>query len=89
MPQAQQQRVCKSSNIPQVDNTALECTEFINTQCILHPDVLTYLNLPVNSNMRVVINTLLTSLIDARNRVIALETRATALETRVTTLENA
>ncbi len=82
MPTTNATRECKQANVPQVDNTALECNQFVNSQCVLHPDVLTYLNLPANSNMRVVINTLLASLSDARNRI-------TLLETRVTTLENA
>lgn len=88
MPTTNATRECKQANVPQVDNTALECNQFVNSQCVLHEDALTYLSLPANSSVRVVINTLLTSLIDARNRITVLETTANSLETRVTTLEN-
>ena len=74
------QRECKSVNVPQVDNTPLVCNEQISSECILHGDAIPYLRLPENSNEKVIINTLLTSLIDARNRILSLEARVTQLE---------
>lgn len=65
---------CKPTNVPQVDNSALECEQgFYKAKCIIHTDAISYLGLPENSSMDVVIQALLNSLIDARNRIIQLE----------------
>lgn len=68
-------KICSQSNIPQVDNTALECSDcgFISTTCVIIPEEISYLGLPENTDVTTFINTLLLSLIDARNRVQALE----------------
>lgn len=68
-------KICSQTNIPQVDNTALECSEcgFISTKCIIRPEAISYLGLPENTDLNTVIDTLLLSLIDARNRIQILE----------------
>lgn len=68
-------KTCTQNNIPTVDNTGYECDEtgFVDTNCVVSTDAITYLNLPANSTMTDVINNLLLSLIDVRNRVEILE----------------
>lgn len=58
-----------------------------STDCIIHSNAITYLGLPANSNLTTIISTLLLSLKDARDRVIALEARIEDHETRITNLE--
>lgn len=68
-------KICSQSNIPQVDETALECAEcgFITTKCVIYPEVISYLGLPDNTDLSTVIETLMLSLIDVRNRVQIIE----------------
>ena len=66
---------CGQNNVPTTDNTGYECDEngFTDTNCVVFTDAITYLNLPSNSTMTDVVNNLLLSLIDARNRITILE----------------
>ena len=68
------QKICTQTNVPEVDNSAIECEKLIDSSCIIHADAIAYLGLPENSDITTVINALLLSLIDARNRIITLET---------------
>lgn len=61
-----------------------------STNCVLFPNSIVYLGISQpNSTTTVVIQALLTSLIDARNRITTLETQAINFENRITALENA
>jgi len=64
---------CGQTNIPTTDETPLPCEEFTDTKCAIHADALTYLLLPENSTLDVIIEALLLSLIDARQRIEILE----------------
>lgn len=68
-------KLCKQTSIPQVDNSALECGEsgFVNFNCVVKPEAVSYLSLPENSSLEEVFQALLNSLIDARNRIEILE----------------
>lgn len=61
----------------------------ISTNCVIYGDNIVYLGVPPNSTITVVVQSLLTSLIDARNRLSLLETQNLNLESRITALENA
>jgi hypothetical protein len=52
-----------------IDDTLLECKNFISSECLLFVNPISYLNLPANSTGTQVISSILTSLIDARNRI--------------------
>lgn len=67
-------KICQQTNVAEVDNSAIACDAFISTDCIIHADAIAYLGLPENSSMTDVVNALLLSLIDARNRILILET---------------
>lgn len=75
-------KICNQTNIPQVDNTALECSDcgFISTRCIIRPEAISYLGLPEDSDLTVVIDTLMLSLIDARNRLFVAEGKIATLQ---------
>ena len=75
-------KVCAQTNIPQVDNTAIECAEcgFINGQCIILPEAISYLGLPENTSLNTFVSVLMSSLIDARNRLQIAEGKITTLE---------
>ncbi len=45
----------------------------MSTDCLIYSNAITYLELPPNSTMTAVVQALLLSLIDARNRITALE----------------
>lgn len=66
-------KICIQTNIPEVDNTAPECDPPISTDCIIHAEAITYLGLPVETSVTEVIEALLLSLIDVRNRVTMIE----------------
>lgn len=67
-------KICAQTNVAEVDNSAVACDKMIPTDCILHEAAIAYLGLPENSSMTDVINALLLSLIDARSRILVLET---------------
>jgi hypothetical protein len=60
-----------------------------STDCLIHEGAITYLNLPPNSTITVILQALLLSLVDARNRITVLETLSADYEIRITALENA
>lgn len=64
---------CNQINIPQVDNSELPCRDTFSAECVIYPTAIAYLNLPANSTTAEVINALLLSLMDARNRIVILE----------------
>lgn len=66
-------KICSQTNVAEVDNSAIACNNFTSTDCIIHEAAIAYLGLPENSSMTDVVNALLFSLIDARNRIIILE----------------
>ena len=67
-------KICTQTNIPQVDNELPACEDgYINSDCVIFTDVISYLGLPEDSDLTTVINTLILSLQDARNRIISLE----------------
>lgn len=67
-------KICSQTNVAEVDNSAVACEEFISTNCVIHEDAIAYLGLPENSSMTDVVDALLLSLIDARSRLLILET---------------
>lgn len=68
-------KVCTQTNIPQVDNSAIECSKcgFISGKCVILTEAIAYLGIPENSSLDDVINALLLSLINTRDRVSILE----------------
>lgn len=66
-------KLCTQVNIPQVDNTALECPQLLSTNCILKPTSISYLGLEENTDLTAVIDTIVLSLQDARARIVLLE----------------
>lgn len=67
------EKICIQTNVAEVDNSAIKCEQPISTDCIIHEDAISYLGLPENSSMTDVVNALLLSLIDARNRILLTE----------------
>lgn len=68
-------RICSQNDIPQVDNSALECSNcgFSSAKCVIIPEEIPYLGLPADSSLDTIVKALLSSLIDARNRIATLE----------------
>ena len=58
-----------------------------STNCIIYPTAITYLNLASEPTTTQVIDNLLLSLVDARNRIELLENLVIDLDTRLTALE--
>jgi hypothetical protein len=58
-----------------------------STDCIIYPSAITYLDLPSDSTVTQVIDNLLLSLVDARNRIELLENLVSDLDARLTILE--
>ena len=67
-------KICLQTNVAEVDNSAIECDQPLSTNCIIHSDAIAYLGLPENSDLTTVVEALVTSLIDARSRILVLET---------------
>lgn len=78
---------CGQTNIPTTDETPLPCEDFRSTRCTLHEDAIAYLGLTANTPLNEVLDALLTSLTDARSRILVLEDQPAKLintETGVT-----
>ena len=58
-----------------------------NTNCVIYPSAITYLGLSSESTATQVIDNLLLSLVDARNRIELLETIVANLDARLTLIE--
>lgn len=71
-------KICEQTNVAEVDNSAVACEKFISTDCIIHEEAISYLGLPENSSTTDVLTAYLSSLIDSRNRVTALESTGSA-----------
>lgn len=65
---------CQNGTVIPTNNTPLACDEYISTDCSIYADAIAYLGLPANSSVTAVIGAMLASLIDARNRILELET---------------
>lgn len=59
----------------------------VSTNCVIFEDTISYLSLPENSSATLVIETLLLSLVDARDRITTLESNIESVSSRITTLE--
>ena len=64
---------CGPTTIPTTDETPLPCDDFRSDRCTIHEDAIAYLGLAINTPLNEVIDALLLSLTDARNRVAILE----------------
>jgi len=64
---------CNQINIPQVDETPLDCDDFISTTCVQQADAITYLSLPANFTQKQFNDAIVASLINARTRIAQLE----------------
>ena len=58
-----------------------------STNCVIYPSAITYLSLPPDATATQVIDNLLLSLVDARQRIELLETIVANLDARLTILE--
>ena len=69
-------KICTQTNIPQVDNDLIECSDcgFTSANCIIIPESLGELNLSENSSLTLVINTLINEIVNLKDRVTVLET---------------
>ena len=64
---------CGQTVTPTTDETPLPCDDFRSTRCTVHEEAIAYLGLSANTPLDVVVDTLMLSLIDARNRVTTIE----------------
>lgn len=63
---------CKETQIPTVDNTPQPCCEKFSTECSVHPDILTNLGLPINSNLNDIVNKIDELIVASGNTFLAL-----------------
>ncbi len=78
---------CENNNIEIVQIPDNCNGERKSTNCVIYPSAITYLGLPSESTATQVIDNLLLSLVDARNRIELLETLTSDLDARLTILE--
>lgn len=80
---------CPTKTItPETDATPIPCDGcFIFDECVTRETAITYLSLPANSNMLEIVDALVASLQNARDRIIVLEEIVETYETRLTALE--
>lgn len=64
---------CGQTTTPTTDETPIPCEDFRSDRCTLHEDAIAYLGLAINTPLDEVIDALVLSLTDARNRVLILE----------------
>lgn len=79
---------CFTTNIATIPLLPDECSgELKSTNCVIHTNALTYLDLPANSTQAEINEALLLSLQDARNRLAVVESQILDFEARITALE--
>ena len=78
---------CENNNIEIVQIPDNCNGERKSTNCIIYPTAITYLGLSSESTATQVIDNLLLSLVDARNRVQLLENLVADLDARLTLIE--
>jgi hypothetical protein len=78
---------CIPNTTSTINETALVCSNFYSTDCIIFINAISYLNLPVNSTVTEVLVALTASLIDTRNRQEILEDSINLLEARIINVE--
>lgn len=66
-------KICSQTSVIEVDESVPKCSDFISTDCIIAEQARSYLSLPENATLTEVLDALLASLVDARNRIITLE----------------
>ena len=78
---------CENNNI-EILQIPDDCNgERKSTNCVIYPSAITYLSLPTEATATQVIDNLLLSLVDARQRIELLETIVANLDARLTILE--
>lgn len=77
---------CTASVTPQLIEDKCKGKQ-TSTDCVIFEKIITYFNLPKDSTLTVVIENLLLSLVDSRNRITSLEALIQNLEARIVTLE--
>lgn len=61
---------CIQTNIPTTDESTIDCNgEYISTDCVIHSEAISILELPEDSNLTTIIENLLLALIDVKNRL--------------------
>ncbi len=65
---------CNNGTVIPTNDSPLLCDEFTSSDCIIFQEAIVYLELPPNSTATEVFVAMLASLIDARNRILNLET---------------
>ena len=79
---------CENNNIVIPELPSDPCNgERKSTNCIIYPTAITYLGLSSESTATQVIDNLLLSLVDARNRLQLLENLVSDLDARLTLIE--
>ena len=79
---------CENNNIVIPELPSDPCNgERKSTNCIIYPTAITYLGLSSESTATQVIDNLLLSLVDARNRIQLLENLVSDLDARLTLIE--
>ena len=78
---------CENNNI-EILQIPDDCNgERKSTNCVIYPSAITYLSLPTESTVTQVIDNLLLSLVDARQRIELLENLVSDLDARLTLIE--
>lgn len=74
-------------NVPTTDNTQPECLYPVDANCVFYQDAISYLSLSEMSTAKEIIDALVTSLANARARIVVLEGIVEDFEERITALE--
>lgn len=74
-------------NVPTTDNTQPDCLNPIDANCVFYQEVINYLSLPAMSTAHEIIDALILSLMNARNRITTLEEIVEDFEERISALE--
>ena len=78
---------CENNNI-EIVQIPDDCNgERKSTNCVIYPSAITYLGLSSESTATQVVDNLLLSLVDARNRIQLLENLVSDLDARLTLIE--
>jgi len=80
-------KICQQTNVAEIDNSAVHCDGYTSDDCIIHEEAIAYLSLPADSSIKDVVDKILLSLADSRNRIIILESDLVIAIARIAAIE--
>lgn len=74
---------CGQTNIPEVDNTQLECLEFISSNCVIYPEAILALGIQQDENLTNIISVLVKKILQNQLEITQLKAIVVDLQDQI------